>query len=443
MLNRLDEADEVARDLLGGAPGADLEYAALRGQLLVERARGSIVDVHALMQKVAEAAGAPADERRRLRCMAAAYSIILADTATQDAELGHARRARRGPGRRRPRISVRRLQGLGIVAMAAGHVADSQDYLTEAMTLFDDGQIPAATFVYSFRTRCRRSTSLDWMTSTVLSTPQPRPDPVGSGRRRVSGALDPRRTLLGRFSLGRWDDAIADAEALRSLHEMNAQGGVWTEAILARIACHRGDLDAAEVHLSVGEALLVAGSGGFGADWLLMARAEHLRCWDALTTRSASLPRVGRPPLTRIPGRLPVEGCPARAAGTRRRAPGRSPCRAARSRGRSSPHASRKCMAQRSGVVDSSSEPHPPHRRCRALSADPAPTDPATCCEDAAGVLLEGDRREEAVALLTEAAGSTPRSVQQETSAVSTDTSPARRAQTATGSCSRRSAGIP
>ena len=71
-------------------------------------------------------------------------------------------------------------------------------------------------------------------------------------------------TALGRFSLGRWDDAIADAEAIRSLHEVNAQGGVWINAILARIACHRGELDAAEGHLSAGEALLAAGAGGSG-----------------------------------------------------------------------------------------------------------------------------------------------------------------------------------
>ena len=208
MLNRLDEADEVARDLLGGAPGADLEYAALRGQLLVERARGSIVDVHALMQKAAKAAGAPADERRRLRCMAAAYSIILADTATQDAELVMQDVLVEARAADDLASACVALQGLGMVAMAAGHVADSQDYLTEAMTLFDAGQIPAATFVYSLphTLQAFNLLGLDDIDGAIDAANRVRT------QSDLVGVVSPVPlalgvTLLGRFSLGRWDDA--------------------------------------------------------------------------------------------------------------------------------------------------------------------------------------------------------------------------------------------
>ena len=86
------------------------------------------------------------------------------------------------------------LQGLGMVAMAAGHVADSQDYLTEAMTLFDAGQIPAATFVYSLphTLQAFNLLGLDDIDGAI-SAANRAPDPVGSHRSRVSGALGPRR----------------------------------------------------------------------------------------------------------------------------------------------------------------------------------------------------------------------------------------------------------
>ena len=145
MLNRLDEADEVARDLVAGAPSADLEYAALRGQLLVERARGSFVDAHALMERAARpqapllTSDAACGARPRL-------PIFLAASATQNPEsvlhevLVEARAADDLAS------ECVALQSLGMVAMLAGHLADSQAYLTQAMTLFDTGHIPPATF---------------------------------------------------------------------------------------------------------------------------------------------------------------------------------------------------------------------------------------------------------------------------------------------------------
>ena len=61
-LGRLDEADAVARAILGAAPPADLEYAALRGLLLVHRARGAFAEAFDSMNRAADAPGAP---RRR------------------------------------------------------------------------------------------------------------------------------------------------------------------------------------------------------------------------------------------------------------------------------------------------------------------------------------------------------------------------------------------
>ena len=277
-LGRLDEADAVARAILGAAPPADLEYAALRGLLLVHRARGAFAEAFDSMNRAADAPGAPPDERRRLRCICANYALLLDSNTVEETRhviddlLVEARAAGDLP------TECVAQHGLGMIAMLTGHIEVSQEHFAAAMMLFDTGHVPAETFVYSLPHTLAgfNLLALDDVDGAIEASNRAR------ARSDASGVVSPLPLALGvsavaRFCAGRWNDAIADCEAGQSLLDLNVRGGVVADAILAWIACHRGDPRAAEDHLAAGDGHLVAGVSGFGADWLLMTRAEHLR----------------------------------------------------------------------------------------------------------------------------------------------------------------------
>ena len=102
--------------------------------------------------------------------------------------------------------------------MVQGHIADSQEFFTQSMTLFDTGRIPAGTFVYSLphTLYALNLLALDEIEGAIVAANQ-----VRAQSDRI-GVVSPVPlalgvTTIGRFLAGQWDDAIADAEALPSL----------------------------------------------------------------------------------------------------------------------------------------------------------------------------------------------------------------------------------
>lgn len=82
-------------------------------------------------------------------------------------------------------------------------------------------------------------------------------------------------TALSHWDTGAWDDLLAEVEAGQAYGDDQASsiGRVWALAVAARVHLHRGHLDEAEAALEEGEELLSSGGAQIGADWLVQARA--------------------------------------------------------------------------------------------------------------------------------------------------------------------------
>ena len=80
-------------------PSADVEYAALRGLRAVHGGRGDTAAEIAALHRAAAAPGAPADEARRLRCIAALLSML--DGTDERRGRPPSRRGNVGAGHRR------------------------------------------------------------------------------------------------------------------------------------------------------------------------------------------------------------------------------------------------------------------------------------------------------------------------------------------------------
>jgi class 3 adenylate cyclase/DNA-binding CsgD family transcriptional regulator/tetratricopeptide (TPR) repeat protein len=406
-LGRLDEAEAIASSILGAAPPPDLEYRALRGLLLVHRAQGAFVEAYDAMTRAADAPGAPADERRRLRCICAHYSMLLGSFDVEETRLvvGEVLGEALAAGDLATQCVAE--HGLGLIAMMTGHVQASQDHLTRAMALFDSGRIPPATFVYSLphTLHALNLLELDDLDGAIAASNRVR------AQSDAIGVVSPLPLALGvaaiaRFCSGQWDDAIADAEAAGSLLDLNVRGGVLIDALLAAIACHRGDLSATKDHLGAGEDHQVAGTAGFGTDWLLMARAEYLKAlgrpdeaFQLAATSWAATSHLRYMIGYRSQGVLLVQ----LALAVGREDAARAVTDELDEGARRTPADSARGAALRArGLVERDPEAllgAAEHYRRTARRPELA-----GCCEDAARLLDETGRRDDAVALLNEAA---------------------------------------
>ena len=98
-----------------------------------------------------------------------------------------------------------------------------------------------------------------------------------AGRRGLASQVPPYHwALVGtHFFAGRWDDAIAEAEAgLELVEETKIRAGVLVaHTLLSRIHFSRGDLAAAEAHAGAGQAEFMTTGPAVGLDLLLWSRA--------------------------------------------------------------------------------------------------------------------------------------------------------------------------
>jgi DNA-binding CsgD family transcriptional regulator len=223
-------------------------------------------------------------------------------------------------------------------------------------------------------------------------------------------ALLPMAFMLGagaRFYAGRWDDAIAEIEA--GLAVIDDTGNVtfvlYHEALLAKIAIHRGDLARAQAHLTAGAEHL-AGGVSLGADGLFGTQAEFLAARGqldaALTVAETTWAQTA--PTRYFPGHRDRGAFLVRHAV----AAGRDELAdavtaeleegALRSPAASAAGAALRCR----GLVER--DPDLVLDAVARYRETPSVHDLASCCEDAAGLLAAASRGQEAVTLLHEAA---------------------------------------
>jgi class 3 adenylate cyclase/DNA-binding CsgD family transcriptional regulator/tetratricopeptide (TPR) repeat protein len=404
-----DDAEAIAKALLASSPRPDVEYAALRGLSWVYGGRGDYVAAIAAWERAAAAPVAPADETRLHRCLAATLSMLIGLTTVDDARrlaeeaLAEAVAVDDAP------TQCFAHQCLGGFAAFSGHVATSQQHFIDSMALLDTGQVvDAATYLIPDLFHALGLLELDSVDEAGTAADQARQRAEEGG---AVGRLPMAYVVaaLAGFYAGRWDDALTELEAgLAVIDDTgNLNYMLYYEALLAKIAIHRGDLATAESQLKSGTRRLATRAPLLGVDWLVGTQAEYL----------AATERVG-PALT-LAATSWEQLAPARySAGYRGR--GIFLVRLAVGAGRDELADAVTVELEKGARRTPAASAVGAALLCRGLvERDPAPAleamaryretplrpDLAVCCEDAARLLAAAGRRDEAVALLHEAAG--------------------------------------
>ena len=407
LCDRFDQAEAIANLVLSCEPDPDVEYIALRALPLVYGGRGDMTSEIAAFQRAAAARAAPPDEARRWRCIATYASMLIGEASTDDtrhvAETTMAESIAAGDTTTQ---CVAR-QTLGVIALLTGHGRDSLDHLTAAMALVESGRLREPHYLVPDRWRALCLLELDALdeASAAADNARQRAEQLGV-RNRVQEPY-----LIGaivHFTAGRWDDALAELEAGMAIIEDTGSRNfvLQYEAVLATIAIHRGDLSAAETLLQAGIRDFEAGVAQLGADWLFAAQAE----WLAATGQHDAALKIARATWTQT-------GYLRYAFGYRQR--GISLVRLAVATGRE------ELARTVTGELEEGARRSPANSAaaaallCRSLvERDPAPALDAVsryrqtplrpalaaCCEHTAALLAPLGRRNEAIALLNDAA---------------------------------------
>jgi DNA-binding CsgD family transcriptional regulator/tetratricopeptide (TPR) repeat protein len=403
---RFDEGEAMARIVLDSSPDPDVEFTALRGLTSVLGNRGDIAASIEALHTAAKASGAPPGEARIQRGLAGQLSILMgsgadeARVAAEEALIDAIAAGDEG-------LACLSHQTLGVAAMVSGYDEDALAHMSSALALLDSGRLPWNSYLIP-----------DFWVSICLAVLD----------RTEEAAVAARKTLLraeqeGSISTipygylaagypqilcGHFDDAVVNFTAALSVMDetQNNNFVLYGHAILATVALRHGDIATATDHLTSGAQWLSSGAAPFGADMLFGAQTEFLVASGqdeaALTVAEATwvqtasirylLSARGRAALlVRLAvaaGRVDLaqEVTEAIAEGARR-SPALSVAAAAR-----------RCR----GLLDR--DPEALLEAVALLRKTPLRPDLAACCEDAAVVLAERDRRDEAVALLDEAA---------------------------------------
>ena len=274
---RFDDAEALANSILAVSPGDDVEFAALRGLSSVYGNRGDAAIAIATLHRTAAAPGAPDDETRRMRCLAAELSMLTGamspDAARHVADETMAKAVADAD------VTTQCLahQVLGVIATVTGFSVLARDHLAAAVALVDSGRVAAASYLIPEMFYAGCLFELDALDEAIVAADGARQ----RAEQRGALALLPMAFMLGagaRFYAGRWDDAMADIEAgLAVIDDTgNLNFVLFYEAVLAKIAIHRGDLATAQAHLTAGAEHLAGGVSLFGADWLFGTQAEFL-----------------------------------------------------------------------------------------------------------------------------------------------------------------------
>jgi DNA-binding CsgD family transcriptional regulator len=168
-------------------------------------------------------------------------------------------------------------QALGVIATITGYTIVAREHLAAALALLDSGRVTATSYLIPDMFHVVNLLEADAVDEATAAADMARK------RAEQGGALSvlPTASMATagiHFSVGRWDDALTELEA--GLDVINDTGNftvvLYYEAVLAKIAIHRGDLARAEELLTAGTKRLAGGVSLFGADWLFNTQAEFL-----------------------------------------------------------------------------------------------------------------------------------------------------------------------
>lgn len=214
---------------------------------------------------------------------------------------------------------------------------------------------------------------------------------------------------MGHFWAGEWDDALAECAVSRELATDigTHQGMLYSHALAAMIALHRGDMAASEAAVAVAEENFRQKGPQFGVHWMLLARSLLLeatgavdaaydvlcRAWDGLADAGmvSEFPLLG-PDLARL----------ALHQGDRHRAEGVTHRLEQVADAAHVPTMSGVALRCR-GLLER--DPAILARAVEALRAGPRPLDLAAACEEAAVAALEVGAADEGRRLFNQALG--------------------------------------
>ena len=275
---RFDDAQAMGLAALAASPPADVEFAALRGLSAIHGNRGNTAAAIEMLDRAASASGAPADEAVRLRCVAAQLGALTGSTTSAAARRIAAATLTDGLDRRDALTQCLAHQVLGVVATIDGHGATAVDHLRASVRLFGSAAVVGASYLIPDTFLAIGMLELDAVDDAIAAANEARRRAERRGTRAVLPMA--HMALAGaRFYAGLWDDAIAEVETGFAVSEDtgNMNFVLFCDAMLATIAIRRGDLPTAQNHLAAGAARLAGGVALFGADWLFGAQAELLR----------------------------------------------------------------------------------------------------------------------------------------------------------------------
>ena len=404
---RFGDAETMANTILNESPSDEVEFAALRGLSSVHGNRGDTAAAITALHRAAAARGAPEDEARRLLCLAAQLSMVTAATTVDNARHVADETLAKAVADGDATTQCVAHQTLGVIALFTGYGIIAREHLTAALALLGSARVTAASYLVPDTFQAIGLLELDLLDDAREAAETARQ------RAEQSGALALLPMAYGAvagslFAAGRWDDALAEIEAGQAVIDDtgNLNFVLYYDALLAKIAIHRGDLPAAQARLTAGVQRLAGGVSRFGADWLFDTQAEFLAASGgldaALTVAEATW--VQTAPIRyfygyRARGAFLVRG--AVAAG-RAQLAGEVTAELEEGARRSPTEGAAGAALLCRGLVEQDPEMLVEAvARYRKTGLRP---ERAACCEDAAGVLVASGRRDEAVALLEEAA---------------------------------------
>lgn len=404
---RFDEGEALAKSVLVAPADAQVEFAALIGLCSVYGSGGKITEAIDATYRAAGAAGAPPGEAQQQLCIAAQLSVLIARMSAADAKRVGEETLAKGVADGDLTTQCLAHQTLSTIAMVTGYAEAALAHLVRAVALLDTGRVADVPYLIPDTLLAHALIDLDAVDEALAAAAD---EHRRAGQRATRAVLPAGHISAGgaHYVAGRWDEATAEIEAGLAMAEETGSLTyvLFYRAGLAAIALHRDERATAEIHLAEGTRHLAGAISLYGADWLFGVQSEFLalsgqhdaaldlaelvwaqtapiRYGHGYLERGIFLVReavaLGRDDLARSVTADIEEGA--------RRSPASSTAGAA---GQCRGMVDRNADALLDAVATYRKTPRRP-----ALAA---------CIEDAARLLIAAGRRDEAVALLREAA---------------------------------------
>ena len=404
LCGRFDEAQQVGDAVVAASPSVEIAYTALRGLSAAHADRGDLTTGVRLLRQAAELDGITADGVRLIRCYAAVYGVPVGETTAADARrVADETLAAAGDDET---VRCAAHQALGLVDAVTGFHRQSRAHLEAGAALIRSNRVSLGAWLAPGAMLAWALTELDELDAAVIAAREARQH----AERRGYVALIPIAYIAAAAAhtyAGRWDDSLAEVDAAIELCR-EIRSPVWHmvgEAMHADIALHRGDRTSAAAHLASGTEQLLRSGPNMGADVLLDVQTlmlftagnldGALRLATSIWTQTAHVRYfMGHRARGAFAVRLAVLGGHLDFA---RRVTADLEEGARRTPAASAIGVARRCR----GMVDR--DPDLMLDAVAQYRSTPRRPELASCCEDAATVLAEAGRKDEAVALLTEA----------------------------------------